>query len=227
MRSLVLALCAICSANVFAANPIAIDPNTKLQPALVKAFDSHGADARLRVIVSLEASQPSGLGKAQAIAEAQGRVIGAFKSENNGQGLAVLARYQMLFGFSAELTRGQVNALAKRGDVSFIEEMPVHEKLYPESHPLTDVDLAQGDYDGNGAVIAIIDDGIDATHPAFAGKLIDGYDFADFDSDPTIDCLDQSHGQVRMRHQPVGGNRLAILGLLGQGSCTLRHIDLG
>jgi subtilisin family serine protease len=194
MKALVLALCAFCAANAFAANPITIDPNAKLQPALVKSFDARGNDARLRVIVSLEASQPRGLSKAQAIAEAQGRVLGAFKSENNGQGLAVLARYQTLFGFSAELTRGQVNALARRGDVSYVEEMPVHEKLYPESHPLTDVDLAQGNYDGNGSVIAIIDDGIDAAHPAFAGKLIDGYDFADFDSDPTIDCLDQSHG---------------------------------
>jgi len=194
MKGLILALCAFCAASVFAANPTSIDPNTRLQPALVKAFDNQGLDARLRVIVSLETSQPAGLSKAQAIAEAQGRVIGAFSDENNGQGLKVLARYQTLFGFSAELTRGQVNALAKRGDVTYIEEMPVHEKLYPESHPLTDVDLAQGDYDGSGAVIAIIDDGIDAAHPAFTGKLIDGYDFADFDSDPTIDCATQSHG---------------------------------
>jgi PKD repeat protein len=78
--------------------------------------------------------------------------------------------------------------------VTFIEEMPVHEKLYPESHPLTDVDLAQGGYDGTGAVVAIIDDGIDDAHPAFSGKLLGGYDFADFDTDPTVDCLDQSHG---------------------------------
>ena len=143
MRPIIVALCALFAVSSLAASPNAIDPDAKLQPALVKSFDAKGNDARLRVIVSLEASQPRGLSKAQAIAEAQDRVLGAFKSENNGQGLKVLARYQTLFGFSAELTRGQANALAKRGDVSFIEEMPVHEKLYPESHPLTDVDLAQ------------------------------------------------------------------------------------
>ena len=194
MKIIIGALCALLAANVLAANPKSIDPEAKLQPALVKSFDNKGENARLRVIVSLEAMQPAGLSKAQAIAEAQGRVLGAFKNENQGQGLNVLARYQTLFGFSAELTRGQANALAKRGDVSYIEEMPVHEKLYPESHPLTDVDLAQGDFSGSGAVIAIIDDGIDADHPAFNNKLLGGYDFADFDNDPTIDCLDQSHG---------------------------------
>lgn len=194
MKIIIGALCALLSANVLAANPQALDPSAKLQPALVKSFENNGENARLRVIVSLEATQPSGLSKAQAIAEAQGRVLGAFKNENQGQGLKVLARYQTLFGFSAELTRGQANALAKRGDVSYIEEMPVHEKLYPESHPLTDVDLAQGNYDGSGAVVAIIDDGIDDAHPAFSGKLLGGYDFADFDNDPSVDCLDQSHG---------------------------------
>ena len=194
MKIIIGALCALLSANVLAANPQALDPSAKLQPALVKSFDNNGENARLRVIVSLEATQPPGLNEAQAIAEAQGRVLGAFKNENQGQGLKVLARYQTLFGFSAELTRGQANALAKRGDVTFIEEMPVHEKLFPESHPLTDVDLAQGDFDGSGAVVAIIDDGIDDAHAAFNGKLLGGYDFADFDTDPTVDCLDQSHG---------------------------------
>ena len=43
-------------------------------------------------------------------------------------------------------------------------------------------------------MIAIIDDGIDDAHPAFQGKLLGGYDFADLDSDPTIDCPSQSHG---------------------------------
>jgi hypothetical protein len=113
MRRITVALCALLAANTLAAaNPQTDDPDFKLQPALVKAFDSKGNNDRLRVIVSLEAAQPPGLSKAQAIAEAQDRVLGAFRNENQGQGLKVLARYQTLFGFSAELTRGQANALA-------------------------------------------------------------------------------------------------------------------
>ena len=195
MKIIIGALCALLSANVLAANPQALDPSAKLQPALVKSFDNNGENARLRVIVSLEATQPPGLNEAQAIAEAQGRVLGAFKNENQGQGLKVLARYQTLFGFSAELTRGQANALAKRGDVSYIEEMPIHQKLYTESHPLTFVEQAQlAGYDGAGAVIAFIDDGIDNTHPSLSGGYLGGADFADYDSDPTIDCSTQDHG---------------------------------
>lgn len=38
--------------------------------------------------------------------------------------------------------------------------------------------------EGEGLCLAIIDNGIDASHPAFAGRLLPGYDFFDEDSDP-------------------------------------------
>jgi subtilisin family serine protease len=38
---------------------------------------------------------------------------------------------------------------------------------------------------GAGIKVAVLDTGIDLTHPAFAGKLLPGYDFVDGDSDPT------------------------------------------
>jgi len=170
-------------------------PPGKVHPELADKFTGKDASHREKVIVSLQAAVPPGMSRAQAIADSQSRVIGTFKNENNGAGLGVLYRYQTLFGFSAELTQGQVNALSRRGDVSFVEPMPVHEKVYPESHPLTDVDLAHaGGYDGSGAVIAFIDDGIDLGHAAFSGKFLGGYDFADNDSNPSNDCVAQNHG---------------------------------
>ena len=43
---------------------------------------------------------------------------------------------------------------------------------------------------GAGIKVAVLDTGIDLTHPAFAGKLLPGYDFVDGDSDPTeVPCL--------------------------------------
>jgi serine protease len=170
-------------------------PPGKVHPDLDSKFAGKSAGHREKVIISLEASVPPGLSRAQAVAEAQGRVLDAFRNENNGKGLGVLNRYQTLFGFSAELTQGQVNALARRDDVAFVEPMPIHQKMFPESHPLTEVNLAQaGGYVGTGAVIAFIDDGIDLGHAAFSGKYLGGRDFADNDNDPSIDCLNQSHG---------------------------------
>ncbi len=38
---------------------------------------------------------------------------------------------------------------------------------------------------GKGVRVAVLDTGIDATHPAFAGRLLPGYDFVDGDRDPS------------------------------------------
>jgi subtilisin family serine protease len=46
----------------------------------------------------------------------------------------------------------------------------------PEAHTVTR---------GNGITIAILDTGVDAAHPALAGRLVNGYDFVDLDTDPS------------------------------------------
>lgn len=38
---------------------------------------------------------------------------------------------------------------------------------------------------GAGMRVAVLDTGIDAAHPAFAGRLLKGFDFVDFDNDPS------------------------------------------
>jgi subtilisin family serine protease len=38
---------------------------------------------------------------------------------------------------------------------------------------------------GKGVTVAVLDTGIDATHPALADHLVPGFDFVDFDSDPS------------------------------------------
>ncbi|MGQ0541294.1 MAG: S8 family peptidase [Blastocatellia bacterium] len=47
------------------------------------------------------------------------------------------------------------------------------------------IQLAHQQTQGSGVKIAILDTGIDLNHPAFAGRLIQGYDFVDGDSNPS------------------------------------------
>lgn len=44
--------------------------------------------------------------------------------------------------------------------------------------------FAQGGTRGAGVTVAVLDTGIDAAHPAFAGRLVAGYDFVDNDNNP-------------------------------------------
>lgn len=38
---------------------------------------------------------------------------------------------------------------------------------------------------GNGVTVAVLDTGLDLTHPLFAGRLVQGFDFVDFDTNPS------------------------------------------
>jgi Subtilase family len=121
------------------------------------------------------------------------RLEGAYKT---------LYRYDSVFGFSALADDAAIRALAALPDVERIEVVPIYYKSSAESHPLAGVNVLHDmGFTGHGVTIAIIDDGIDHDHAAFGGqaafpnaKILGGRDFADDDDDPTIDCVEQSHG---------------------------------
>jgi subtilisin family serine protease len=172
---------------------------TDFSHKISRELQSLGNDERDIIVILDDKSLPPGLErrkKKAAIQALQDHVLQNFDGR-------VLNRYKTLNGFSGRFTQGQVAAMAAKKEVLRIETMPIHKLSDAQSHPLAGVDLAHGLYKGEDTVIAIIDDGIDHEHPAFGGssgstfpttKIIGGYDFADYDNDPTIGCSSQSHG---------------------------------
>lgn len=59
---------------------------------------------------------------------------------------------------------------------------------------------------GAGVTVAVLDTGIDATHPAFAGRLVAGYDFVNMDGDPSEEGNAEIH--------PVYGHGTHVAGLV-------------
>lgn len=116
--------------------------------------------------------------------------------------LKVRHRYQNLHGFSAEADHTAIGDLAKQDAVEAIYLMPAFRPSSIASHPLTGTDEThRAGFTGQGITIAIIDDGIDHDHLVFGrlsdwpnAKILDGYDYADDDDDPRIDCAEQDHG---------------------------------
>ena len=61
-------------------------------------------------------------------------------------------------------------------EVEYVDQWAPAAIRLPEAHTLST---------GAGTRVAVLDTGIDRSHPAFAGKLLPGFDFVDFDSDPS------------------------------------------
>ncbi len=116
--------------------------------------------------------------------------------------MRVITQYQTIPAFSAEVDRTALADLSADTDVEWIETMPTAQRTDAEALALTGGDQAHAaGFTGAGSTIAVIDDGIDSSHPAFGGdfsypndKVVGGADFGDFDTDPRIDCTGQFHG---------------------------------
>lgn len=68
---------------------------------------------------------------------------------------------------------------------------------------------------GSGIVVAVVDDGLEGTHPDLAGNVLAGlgYDYLDGDSDPSPESTDDSHGTAVAGIVAARDNALGIRGV--------------
>jgi subtilisin family serine protease len=106
--------------------------------------------------------------------------------------------FENLAGFSGEITAEGLNRLLDEPTVKSIQPDYIEQIHLAQGIPLIKGMTYRSIYDGTGVAIAIVDTGIDYTHPRLGGggfpnsKVIGGYDCGDGDSDPMPNT--QAHG---------------------------------
>ncbi len=107
-------------------------------------------------------------------------------------------RYENFAGFSATINQTALDALLTNPMVSSIEPVRPVRPLLRQSIALANAGEMRAIYNGTGVAVAIVDSGIDYTHPMLGGgtfpnqKVIGGYDVGDNDADPMPS--DEPHG---------------------------------
>jgi subtilisin family serine protease len=133
-------------------------------------------------------------------------------------------------GAAVELPEGQsLDALLRLPYVAAVwpdTEVIAYDEPSSPSHSMRRAIHTHG---GNGIVVAVIDTGIDGTHPALAGKVIGGYDFVNDDADPMDDHRHGTHvaGIIAAESAEVTGVATGVkllaykvLGANGSGSSS-------
>ncbi len=162
---------------------------------IITAFER--GDAATKVVVRLTEPQPmeeaeestSAGARAvlhRAIARVQADVLLALEPSH----VQLRHRFENQPTFSAEVTPEGLAQLLNDPRVESIEPVYMLEKFTKQGIPLINGMAYRSTYNGQGVGIAIIDDGIDYTHPRLGGgafpngKVVDGYDLGQGDSDP-------------------------------------------
>jgi hypothetical protein len=136
----------------------------------------------VRVIVELKVPAgrtfPEGLlPTSDAIAAQRGDILGASSrvtSRLRAADRRIIHRYQTVPYVTLEVNATALAALETSPDVASVVEDEILLPTLAESVPLIQGDQAwAAGYDGTGTTIAILDTGVDSTHPFLAGKVID------------------------------------------------------
>jgi subtilisin family serine protease len=127
--------------------------------------------------------------------------LSAFMTRIDSPNIRIQKTFHYTFGFAATVTADGLEELLSQPDViSISEDIPL------KAHTNQGISLMnslapRNIYDGSGIAIAIVDTGIDTSHPRLGNsgtfpntKVIGGYDFGDNDPDPRPNTSGEAHG---------------------------------
>jgi subtilisin family serine protease len=147
-------------------------------PVPPRLIEKAVAEGSVRVIVRLAGSAaiPGPADSDRALPERTriAALQGAVRASLGGADHRVVREYDAIPFLALELGPDGLRYLAARPDlVEQVEEDRLDRPLLPQSVPLVEADQAwaQG-FDGAGTVVAILDTGVDGTHPFLAGKVV-------------------------------------------------------
>jgi len=135
-----------------------------------------------------------------------------FTSRHNFQNAAV---------FSGEVSRQGLEKLAKSPLVRHVELVRTYRLMMAQALSLANAKEVRHAYSGKGVAVAIVDTGVDYTHPRLGGgefpnqKVIGGYDFGDDDPDPMPGGTAAGINPVMAHGTSCAGNAAGDLGTVG------------
>ena len=169
------------------------------------ALRDRALQGRVRVIVELDQSGgpqgpegamagPSAIAARRArIAAAQGQALGRLR----GLSHRVLHQFRTVPYLALEVDSQALTELEATATVRRVFEDRLLKPVLADSVPQIGADLAwdQG-YDGTGTVVAVIDSGVDKTHPFLSGKVVAEACFSTRDTSTAGDCPNGQTTQV-------------------------------
>jgi len=176
---------------------VQLSAEAKLQAAHEVAALLDGGAGDVEVIVNLASPAGRPAGRQwdskprlqqwhQAVKVRQDEVLAGLEADD----FKVRRRYENLSAFSGRVTRRGLDKLARHPRVASIELARQREAHLAQGIPLMNGALYRSTFNGSGVSIAIVDSGVDYTHPRLGGggfpnvKVIGGYDFGSGDGDP-------------------------------------------
>jgi serine protease AprX len=117
--------------------------------------------------------------------------VTTFVSENNAE---ILCRYNTLNGVALKLSDGNADSLKKLKNVRYIEkDITFNASLNKATGIMSTPQVWDLGYTGKGIKVAVIDTGIDASHPDLKGKVVEWKDFVNGKKTPYDDYGHGTH----------------------------------